>query len=71
MLNTAVFNLNIKSQGKEIEVLWVYHKIDFKKQSPSIAMDLMYNQNAEKTMTQTQTTPHYHESKPQETQPAT
>jgi hypothetical protein len=28
-------------------------------------MDLMYNQNAEKTMTQTQTTPHYHESKPQ------
>ena len=28
-------------------------------------MDLMYNQNAEKAMTQTQTTPHYHESKPQ------
>ena len=52
-------------------ILSVYHKIDFKKQSPSIAMDLMYNQNAEKAMTQTQTTPHYHESKPQETQPAT
>jgi hypothetical protein len=30
-------------------------------------MDLMYNQNAEKAMTQTQTTPHYHESKPQKT----
>jgi len=46
---SSFFKKNIeKSQSSKADNDQVFHKIDFTKQSPSIAMDLMYNQNAEK-----------------------
>ena len=46
-----------------------FHKIDFKKQSLSIAMDLMYNHNAWKSNPDPDpTTPHYHEIADPQTQ---